>query len=226
MPIRKHSGETLTKRNYNVELRASEEETGVIEGTPIVFNQKTRIQDWAGEYDEIIDAHALDNCDLKDVRLFVNHDINKITLARSRKGNDNSTMNFTIDGEGLHIKAKLDTENNSEARALHSAVRRGDMDGMSFMFRIKSDEWRDIDSDVPTRLVKEISIVHEVSVVNFPAYPQTSVNARSNSQESETSPLEEARKAFSQESDRRKKEALELEMTRYSYLSKLGGNRK
>lgn len=223
MPKGKHSTETLTTRQYNVVLRAAENESGVIEGTPIVFNQKTRIQDWAGEYDEIIDRKALDNADLRDVRLFVNHDINKITLARSRKGNENSTMSFTIDDEGLHIKAKLDTENNSEARALHSAVKRGDMDGMSFMFRIKSDEWRDVDSDVPTRIVKEISIVHEVSVVNFPAYPQTSVNARSGSQESDTSPLEEARKAFSQESDRRKKEALEVEKLKYQFL--LGGKK-
>lgn len=218
MPKGKHSTETLTTRNYSVVLRAAENESGVIEGTPIVFNQKTRIQDWAGEYDEIIDRKALDNADLRDVRLFVNHDINKITLARSRKGNENSTMSFNIDDEGLHIKAKLDTENNSEARALHSAVQRGDMDGMSFMFRIKKDEWQDVDSDVPTRIVKEISIVHEVSVVNFPAYPQTSVNARSGSQESDTSPLAEARKAYSQESDRRKKEQLELEKTKYSYL--------
>ncbi len=90
----KHSTETLTTRQYSVELRAVDNEEGVIEGTPIVFNQKTRISDWAGEYDEIIDARALDKTDLKDVRLFVNHDINKITLARSRKGNEKSCKEY------------------------------------------------------------------------------------------------------------------------------------
>lgn len=128
MPKGKHSTEALTQRSYSVELRATETEEGVIEGTPIVFDQKTRIVDWAGEYDEIIDREALKNADLKDVRLFVNHDINKITLARSKNGNENSTMSFTVDDKGLHIKAKLDTENNSEARSLYSAVKRGDMD--------------------------------------------------------------------------------------------------
>lgn len=221
MAKKKHSDEKLIMRNYNVELRAADGEEGVIEGTPIVFNQKTRISDWAGEYDEIIDRAALNNADLKDVRLFVNHDIDKITLARSRKGNENSTMSFTVDDEGLHIKAKLDIENNSEARALYSAVKRGDMDGMSFMFRIRGDEWQDIDKDIPCRIVKDISIVHEVSVVNFPAYQGTSVNARSGSQESDYSPLEEARQAFSQESEAQKAKQLECEKLKYEYL--LGG---
>lgn len=221
MAKKKHSDEKLIMRNYNVELRAADGEEGVIEGTPIVFNQKTRISDWAGEYDEIIDRAALNNADLKDVRLFVNHDIDKITLARSRKGNENSTMSFTVDDEGLHIKAKLDIENNTEARALYSAVKRGDMDGMSFMFRIRGDEWQDIDKDIPCRIVKDISIVHEVSVVNFPAYQGTSVNARSGSQESEYSPLEEARKAFSQESEAQKAKQLECEKLKYQFL--LGG---
>lgn len=214
----KHSNEKLIMRNYNVELRATENEAGVIEGTPIVFDQKTRIVDWAGEYDEMIDRGALKNSDLKDVRLFVNHDVNKITLARSKNGNENSTMSFTIDEKGLHIKAKLDTENNTEARSLYSAIKRGDMDGMSFMFRVRADEWRDIDKDVPLRIVKDISIVHEVSVVNFPAYKQTSVNARSGSQEGDYSPLAEARKAFSQESETQKAKQLECEKLKYQLL--------
>lgn len=211
MPKRKFSNNELITRAYTATFRASEneQEKGVIEGTPIVFNAPTRINDPFGEFTEIIDRDALKNADLKDVRLFVNHDTNKIALARSKNGNENSTMSFTIDGTGLHMRAVLDIDNNSEARALYSAIQRGDMDGMSFMFRIKDQEWRDIDKDVPTRVVKGISIVHEVSVVNFPAYPQTSINARSNSEETDTSPLEEARKAFAEETAR-SKEALEI----------------
>lgn len=214
MPKGKYSNNELVTRAYTATFRAaSEDDTdkSVIEGTPIVFNQKTRISDWCGEYDEIIERDALKGADLKDVRLFVNHDINKIALARSKNGNENSTMSFTIDDEGLHMKASLDTENNAEARALYSAVKRGDMDGMSFMFRIKRDEWKDIDSDLPTRIIREISIVHEVSVVNFPAYPQTSVNARSEGEETPYSALEEARKAHAKEIARSQKNELEIE---------------
>ena len=218
---RKNSQNELVTRQFTATFRAveNEEEGSVIEGTPIVFNQDTKMQDWAGEYNERIDVHALDNADLKDIRLFVNHDTNKIALARTKNGR--GTMSFNIDNEGLHIKATLDTENNQEARSLYSAIKRGDMDGMSFMFRIKSQEWFDLDTECPTRVIKEISIVHEVSVVNFPAYPQTSINARDISEETEYSPLEEARKALSEETD--KKKLLEIQKIKNKNLIKLGG---
>lgn len=216
----KHKNEELVTRAFNATFRAKEdtEKKGVIEGTPIVFNQETRISDWEGEYIETIEPNALDKADLSDVRLFVNHDINKITLARSKNGK--GTMSFNIDEEGMHIEAELDVENNAEARSLNSAVKRGDMDGMSFMFRIAKDEWSDLDSELPKRTIKEISIVHEVSVVNFPAYPQTSVNARS-SEEAETSPLAEARKRYAEETARSNRELLEIEKEKVNNLLKL-----
>lgn len=220
---RKFSNNELVTRKFVTTFRAIEndEEGSTIEGTPIVFNQDTTMQDWAGEYKERIDPHALDNADLKDIRLFVNHDTNKIALARTKNGR--GTMSFNIDNEGLHIKATLDIENNQEARSLYSAIKRGDMDGMSFMFRIKSQEWLDIDTDCPTRVIKEISIVHEVSVVNFPAYPQTSIDARNCSEETEYSPLAEARKALSEETEKKSKELLEIEKLKNQNLLKLGG---
>lgn len=219
---KKFSQNELVTRNYVATFRTVDDDGGsIIEGTPIVFNQDTKMCDWAGEYIERIDPHALDNSDLKDIRLFVNHDTSKIALARTKNGR--GTMNFTVDDEGLHIKANLDTENNQEARSLYSAIQRGDMDGMSFMFRIKSQEWLDIDSELPTRIIKEISIVHEVSVVNFPAYPQTSINARSNSGETEYSPLAEARKAL-EETRKGSNELLEIEKVRNNNkLKEIGG---
>lgn len=206
---KRYSDDSLTTRAFNATFRAVENESGVIEGTPIVFNQDTVIQDWAGKFTERIDPKALDNTDMRDVLLFVNHDINKIALARSKNGNDNSTMQFSIEDDGVHMKANLDIENNNEARALYSAVKRGDMDGMSFMFRVAKDEWRNLDSDLPTRIIKEISIIHEVSVVNFPAYSQTNVSARG--QGETCSILEEARKRHAEETDGSVKDMLELE---------------
>ncbi|MCQ2059788.1 MAG: HK97 family phage prohead protease [Bacteroidaceae bacterium] len=210
MPKLKNRNTELVTRAYTAEFRASEDENerGVIEGTPIVFNQDTKIQDWAGEYMERIDPHALDDADLRDVCLFVNHDTGKIPLARSKNGR--GTLNFTIDDVGLHMKSVLDIDNNSEARALHSAVGRGDISGMSFMFRISEQDWQGLDTDMPTRIVRKISIVHEVSAVNFPAYPQTSINARS-SEETEYSPLAEARKALSEETEKKSSGQLEIE---------------
>ena len=88
-------------------------------------------------------------------------------------------MQLTTDNDGLGIRVTLDTENNSEARALYSAVQRGDISGMSFMFDIRDEEWENLDSDHPTRHIRDISTVVEVSAVTFPAYESTEINARS-----------------------------------------------
>lgn len=200
----------LVTRAFTTQFRASdkEDERGVIEGVPIVFNQDARIQDWAGEFIERIDPHALDNADMKDVRLFINHDTSKMTLARSKNGN--GTMTLNVQPDGVHMRASLDIDNNAEARALYSAIQRGDMDGMSFMFRIRGQKWDDIDSDLPTRTITDISIIHEVSVVNFPAYQSTSVSARS--AEETDSPLAEARAKHAEETARAKeKQMVEVE---------------
>lgn len=166
----------LEQRSYNFEVRAEETEAGnIITGRPIVYNSRTDL----GWFDEIIEPGALNNTDLTDVRFLVNHDTSKIPLARSRRNNGNSTMQLTTDNDGLGIRVTLDTENNSEARALYSAVQRGDISGMSFMFGIRDEEWENLDSDHPTRHIRDISTVVEVSAVTFPAYESTEINARS-----------------------------------------------
>lgn len=167
----------LEQRSYLCEVRAEDREDGraIITGRPIVFGSRTDL----GWFDEIIDAGALDTTDLTDVRFLVNHDLSKIPLARSRRNNGNSTMQLVTDAQGLLITAELDTENNAEARALYSAVQRGDISGMSFMFSIDAEEWEELESDHPLRRIKTISSVVEVSAVTFPAYDATEINARS-----------------------------------------------
>lgn len=181
----------LEQRSYNFEVRAEQTERGrVITGRPIVYNSRTDM----GYFDEIIEQGALDNADLTDVRFLVNHDVSRIPLARSRRNNGNSTMLLTVDNDGLGIRVDLDTENNSEARALYSAVERGDVSGMSFMFGIRDQEWDNLDSEHPTRRIKSISTVVEVSAVTFPAYNATTINARSKETlDSARSALENAR---------------------------------
>ena len=123
---------------------------------------------------------ALNQTDLTDVRFLVNHDVSKIPLARSRRNNGNSTMQLSVDDRGLNLDwVRLDTVNNAEARALYSAVQRGDITGMSFMFSIDSETWEDLESDHPTRKIEKIGTVVEVSAVTFPAYESTEIYARS-----------------------------------------------
>ena len=208
----------LEQRSYTFEVRAEETEQGsIITGRPIVYNSRTDIGGW---FEEVIEQGALNGADLTDVRFLVNHDLSKIPLARSRRNNGNSTMQLTTDDQGMTIRVILDTENNSEARALYSAVQRGDISGMSFMFGVADEEWENIDSDYPTRRIKAISTVVEVSAVTFPAYESTEINARSKEAlDNARSALESARQQREQSVDTDSNE-LELAKAKFNFISK------
>lgn len=213
----------LEQRAYNFEVRAEETDQGnIITGRPIVYNSRTDL----GWFDEIIESGALNYTDLTDVRFLVNHDTSKIPLARSRRNNGNSTMQLMVDERGMEIRVLLDTENNAEARSLYSAVQRGDISGMSFMFAIKDEEWDALDSDHPTRRIKSISTVVEVSAVTFPAYAATEINARSKEAlESARSAVETARQQeATQVETRDNKKQLELEKAKFNFT--IGGIKK
>ncbi len=200
-------------RAFDFEVRAEEnEERGTyLTGQPIVYNETTDL----GWYDEIIDAGALDDADLRDVRFLINHNTDMVPLARSRNNNANSTMQLeVVDNAGLSIRVDLDTENNSEAKSLYSAVKRGDITGMSFMFSVGEDRWENIDSDHPTRHIMRLSKVFEVSAVTFPAYEATSIQARG---------LSDALDSAKASLDSVKAESLELERRKLQLKYKLGG---
>lgn len=142
----------------------------ILQGVPIVYDTPTTINDLFGSYTEIIKRGALDSTDLSDVRLMLNHDTTKVPLARTPK-----TMHLEVTPAGLTFRAELpDTES---AKEVYTAVQRGDISGMSFAFKVPEggDEY---DPDTNTRTITKIEKVMECSVVNFPAYPTTSVEAR------------------------------------------------
>ena len=198
-------------RAFNFEVRAEENEKHgtYITGTPIVFDQATDM----GWYQETIDKEALMETDLRDVRFLIGHNTSMIPLARSRNNNENSTMQMTVTDRGMEIRVDLDTENNAEAKALYSAVKRGDMSGMSFMFSVNADKdiWEDKDTDYPKRTIMSIRKVFEVSAVAFPAYPQTDIQAAAEGEtlDSVRASLESARQKEAEE--RAEAEAAEAE---------------
>ena len=186
-------------RCFEFELRAekNEEHGTYITGTPIVFDQETDL----GYYRESISPDALSKTDLKDVRFLIGHNTSMIPLARSRNNNKNSTMQMTVTERGMEIRVDLDTENNADARTLYSAVNRGDISGMSFMFTVDKDSWEDLESDSPKRTITSIGKVFEVSAVAFPAYEGTDLQAadESGALESAANVLESARKHLLEE---------------------------
>lgn len=199
----------LEQRSYNFEINTDENEGYKITGRPIVYNSRTNL----GLFDEIIDPGALNSADLTDVRFLVNHDTSKIPIARSRRNNGNSTMQLSVDEQGLRIRVRLDIENNSEARSLYSAVQRGDITGMSFMFSVDDEDWENLESDHPTRHVRKIGSVVEVSAVTFPAYESTEIYARSKEAlENARSALEKARQLNAKSVDTDELELLKLKL--------------
>lgn len=211
--------EVLERRSYTFEIRAEQTEEGaIITGRPIVYNSRTDL----GLFDEIIDSGALDQTDLTDVRFLVNHDTSKIPLARSRRNNGHSTMQFSIDEMGMRLDwVKLDIENNAEAKALYSAVQRGDISGMSFMFSVRGESWDDLDAEHPTRHITDIGSVVEVSAVTFPAYESTEIYARSKEAlDNARSALENARQQEARSVDTDATNDLELAKAKFAFLSK------
>ncbi len=211
----------LISRSYLAEVRAAGDEEARIQGRPIVFGSQTDIGGWFGE---VIDEGALDEADLSDVRFCKNHDTSNV-YARFKRGKENNTMNLAISRDGLDIDAWLDVKGNPLAATLYSEVKRGDISGMSFMFSVREQEWKNLDSDYPIRHIKKIGTVIEVCAVTFPAYEATQISARdAEAVEAARQALEDAKEqrkaaeAAEHEAEAKRSAALELEKLKASIL--------
>lgn len=166
--------ETAKKEIRLAELRASEpttEEGLWVEGRAIVYDSPTVMYEYAGtKYYEEIKRGALDGADLRDVPLKYNHSDNVMIMARTR----NNTLQFTIDDQGLWVRANL--ANTTAGRDLHELIRRGDVDKMSFMFTVLEESYN---TETHTRSITKFKRIWDVSAVDSPAYPDTSLHARS-----------------------------------------------
>lgn len=107
-----------------------------------------------------------------DVTLRYQHNLTTLPLARTRSG----TLTLAEDSRGLHVHASL--PDNEIGRPVRDAVRRGDISGMSFRFRVPSKAGERWSADYSERELIEVALGAEVSIVDFPAYPDTSVAVR------------------------------------------------
>lgn len=156
-----------------MEFRADEQEGKMIlEGYPVVFNQETMIGDEEWGWKESIDSHALDETDMSDCCLKYNHGDSKGILARVKNG----SLNLTIDSYGLKMRAELiDTTDNVD---IYKCVKSGLLDKMSFAFNVLEENY-DWESKPNKRTITKIGRLFDCSVVDLPAYDQTSIYARS-----------------------------------------------
>ena len=150
----------------DVETRTADDGTLRLSGYGAVFNESSVPL----PFKETIAPGAFRKTlsETPDVRLLVNHE--GLPLARTKNG----TLTLSEDAKGLHFEAVLaDTQ---EARDIHALVMRGDVDQMSFAFRVIRQSWSE---DRSQRTLTEVSLADgDVSVVTYPAYPTTTVEAR------------------------------------------------
>ena len=140
-----------------------------IEGYFVVFNSETELYD--GMYEEISDK-AFANIDLSDVRALADHDTAKV-LGRTKS----NTLKLSVDDKGLYGEIIIN-KNDTEAVNLYERVKRQDIDQCSFGFNILNETMEQRADGTTKWTITEIELF-EVSIVTFPAYQDTSVEARS-----------------------------------------------
>lgn len=181
------------------EVRAIEEdEKMIVEGYAVVFDSITDLGDWL----EVIDRNAFDGCDMSDVCMKYNHEDNVLIMARTR----NNSLQLEVDDKGLKIRAQLiDTTTN---RDIYKSIKSKLLDKMSFGFVVQEAEWDINLESYPNeygkdlRKITKIAKLFDVSVVDFPAYEETSIEARN---------IEEVKKELEQVKEEKQKLELEKE---------------
>lgn len=158
--IRSATGELQTRNENDDEL--------IIEGYFAVFNQETEL--WHGAFESIAPT-AFDDTLSNDIRALINHDT-ALVLGRNKSG----TLELKVDGRGLWGKIRLNPK-DTDATNLYERVKRGDVDQCSFGFNIL-DESTEFRNDGSVKWTINKADLHEVSVVTFPAYENTSIQAR------------------------------------------------
>lgn len=161
---------TISKRD------GEDENKMIVEGYAIVFDEETLIGDEERGFIEVIDKNALKETNMKDVPFKYNHNDVTLILARTRNG----SLSLEVDEKGLKIRAELiDTTSNVD---IYKSIVAGLLDKMSFAFTVKSQSW-DRSGKIPKRTIMAIDRLFDVSVVDLPAYDQTSIQASARSLE-------------------------------------------
>lgn len=155
--------------NFEIEQREDGSNNLVIEGYAAVYNSEADI---GGLFTETIERGAFDNADLRDVPMKYNHTDNVPILARTR----NKSLILTPDDKGLRVHAELlDTTDGID---MYKRIKAGLIDKMSFAFTVPKGGsiW---ERDGKYRRITKFDRIFDVSVVDTPAYEDTSIYARS-----------------------------------------------
>lgn len=183
--------ETRVRVAVGLEVRAGGDSAELVStGYSCVTGVTYEMQDWLGPYQEMVEPGAFANilASSPDVRLLVNHA--GIPLARTASGTLALEEHTSGETTGLFHRASLDA-GSPLVQQVASAMRRGDLTQMSFMFTARGD-WS---PDYEQRTLREITGLYDNAYVTFPANPNTNVQLNGRPDVDELSD-DEARAAY------------------------------
>ena len=175
-----------------LEIREEDDGKRTLSGYAVKWEMKSQPMGWFRRFKEQFKRGAFaDSLTKDDQRYLWSHDISKV-LGRTKNG----TLRLYEDNIGLRFE--LDLPNTTLGNDTYESIKRGDVDGVSFGFRMKKEEWDESDPDNVLRTISQADLL-EISAVAFPAYPDSEVQARS-----ESDPYQQYKQEQEQRSKRKK----------------------
>lgn len=154
-----------------IDIREDEDGERTISGYAVKWEKKSHVLGYFRKFREQFKKGAFeDSLQEDDQRFLWSHDVSKVL---GRVGNE--TLRLEEDTTGLRFE--LDLPKTTLGNDTYESIKRGDIDGVSFGFKMIDDEMDEPDDDLPLRTVKKAKLL-EVSAVAFPAFPDSQVSAR------------------------------------------------
>lgn len=173
MPSKEREYRSLEIRK--AERAEGEEKNYIVEGYATTFGDTYELyRDGNYIVKETVDRDAFRNTDMSDVVFQINHEGR--VYARTRNG----SIQLDMDDHGLHHRTDLGL--TSSSRSVYEDVDAGLYDRMSFAFTVTKDSYTEEEQGngdiILTRTILEVGKLYDISVVDFPANPNTAISAR------------------------------------------------
>lgn len=169
----------MNNTNKQIEVRCQTSELRASSEGRTIVGYAAKFERWSepimGWFKEKISCEAFEGCDMDDVIMCFNHNVDSI-LARTTSG----TLSLVVDQEGLRFE--FTAPDTSLGRDMVELVRRGDISKCSFKFSVDEEEWvyasKENGMEYDERTIRHISHLYDVSLVVYPAYQDTEAGVR------------------------------------------------
>lgn len=163
--------ETRELATTDIEIREDDDGNRTLSGYAVKWEMKSSVLGMFFKFREQVKKGSfVESLNNDDQRFLWSHDMSKV-LGRTK----NNTLRLREDDTGLRFE--LDLPKTTLGNDTYESIKRGDVDGVSFGFKVEDDEVAEPDDDLPLRTIKKAKLL-EVSAVAFPAYPDSEVAAR------------------------------------------------